>query len=191
MVVTHRGQKTFQIPKIGYINFEVYVQREINNILQSVKDWVHAYVDDIICKAKSLDNLFVKLRILVKIFVAYTILIKLIKSFLNYPNVGLFGQRVDFLGLMTAEDKLQAIKLLAYPNMLEVLKYYLGLNGYLRSYIYFYAQLAKLFQTFKTSLLKGASVASQQRRAYVSKTKLGPITSWELAFFHGLQAALA
>lgn len=75
--------------------------------------------------------------------------------------------------------------------MLGALKYYLGLTGYLRSYIYFYAQLAELFQALKTSFLKGTSIAGQQRWAYTSKTKLGTPTPQELAFFHGLQAALA
>ncbi len=35
-VITHRGQETFQIPIMGYINSVAYVQREIDNILHSV-----------------------------------------------------------------------------------------------------------------------------------------------------------
>lgn len=190
-VVTHRGQETFQVPIMGYVNSEAYVQREIDNILRSVRDWARAYVDDIICGAKSLDDLLVKLRTLFEIFVAYNISIQPTKLFLNYPDVGLLGQRVDSLGLTTAEDKLQAIKLLSYPDTLEALEYYLGLTGYLRSYIHFYVQLAEPLQALKTSLLKSAPVAGQQRRAYASKTKLSTPTPRELASFHGLQAALA
>lgn len=33
MVLTHRGQETFQVPIISYINLIAYVQREIFNIL--------------------------------------------------------------------------------------------------------------------------------------------------------------
>lgn len=35
-VVTHCGQKTFQVPIIGYINSVAYLQREIDNILRNV-----------------------------------------------------------------------------------------------------------------------------------------------------------
>lgn len=190
-VLTHRGQETFQVPIMGYVNSVAYVQREIDNILQGVRDWARAYVDDIICGAKSLDDLLVKLRTLFEIFVAYNISIQPTKSFLNYPDVGLLEQRVDSLGLTTAKDKLQAINLLSYPDTLGALEYYLGLTGYLRSYIHFYAQLAEPLQALKTSLLKGALVAGQQRRAYASKTKLDTPIPRELASFHGLQAALA
>ena len=96
---------------MDYINSVAYVQQEIHNILKSVWDWVHAYVNDIICGAKSLNNLLSKLRILFKIFVAYNISIKLTKTFLNYPNVGLLGQEVNTLGLTIAKKKLNAIRL--------------------------------------------------------------------------------
>lgn len=36
-IVTHRGQKTFQVPIMGYINSVAYVQREIDNILREVR----------------------------------------------------------------------------------------------------------------------------------------------------------
>lgn len=53
-------------------------------------------------------------------------------------------QQVDFLGPTTLEQKLNTIELLIYSNILGALEYYLGLMGYLRSYIYFYVQLTTL-----------------------------------------------
>ena len=138
-VVTHCGQKTFQVPIMGYINSVKYVQREIDNILQEVRAWARAYVNDIICKARSLSDLLKKLRILFKIFLKYNISIKPTKSFFNYPNVRLLGQQVNFLGLTTLEKKLWAIKHLTYLEILGVLKSYLGLTGCLHNYIHFYA----------------------------------------------------
>lgn len=158
-VVTHRGQKIFQVPIMGYINSVAYIQREIDNILCEVRNWACVYVDDIICDAKSLDNLLSKLRILFEIFMAYRILIKPTKSFLNYPDVSLLGQRVDSLGLTTATEKLQTSKLLTYPETLEALEYYLGLTGYLRSYIHFYTQLSELLHSLKIRLLNSAPIS--------------------------------
>ena len=59
-VVTHRGQKTFQVSIMGYINSVAYVQQEIDNILREVRAWAWAYVDDIICGARSLSDLLNK-----------------------------------------------------------------------------------------------------------------------------------
>lgn len=190
-VVTDRGQETFQVPIMGYINSVAYVQREIDNILREVRAWARAYVDDIICSAKSLPDLLSKLQILFDIFLRYNISIKPTKFFLNYPDVGFLGQRVNSLGLTSSDEKLKAIRLLAYPDTLGALEYYLGLTEYLRSYIHFYAQLAAPLQKLKTSLLRHAPVAGQQRRAYASRTKLGSLTPQELASFQSIQDALS
>lgn len=141
-VVTHRGQETFQVPIMGYINSVAYAQQEIDTILRDVREWARAYIDDIVCGGNSLPDLLYKLRILFEIFWRYNISIKPTKSYLNYPDVGLLGQRVNSLGLTTSEEKLKAVRLLQYPETLGALEYYLGLTGYLRSYIHFYAQLA-------------------------------------------------
>ena len=190
-VVTYRGQETFQVPIMGYINSVAYVQREIDNIFRDVRAWARAYIDNIIYGAKSLPDLLDKLRILFDIFLHYNISIKPTKSYLNYPDVGLLGQRVNSLGLTTSEEKLRAIRLLTYPDTLGALEYYLGLTGYLRNYIHFYAQLAVPLQALKTSLLRHAPIGGQQRRAYASKTKLGPPTPQEYASFLGIQDALS
>lgn len=96
-------------------------------------------MDDTIFRAKFLPDLFEKLHILFDIFMKYNISIKPNKSFLNYLNVGLLDQKVHFLDLTTSEKKLKTIKLLNYSETLDALKYYLGLTGYLRNYIHYYA----------------------------------------------------
>ena len=159
--------------------------------MREVRAWARAYVDDIICGARSLSDLLEKLRILFDIFLKYNISIKPTKSFLNYPDVRLLGQLVNSLGLTISEEKLRAIKHITYPDTLGALEYYLGLTGYLRSYIHFYAQLAAPLQALKTSLLRNAPVSGQQRRAYASRTKLPPPTPQEHALFLSIQEALS
>lgn len=97
------------MPIIGYINSVAYFQREIDNILRVIRAWARAYIDDIICGARSLPDLIQKLQVLFKIFLKYNISIKPTKSFLNYPDVGLLGQRIKSLGLTTSAEKLKAI----------------------------------------------------------------------------------
>lgn len=76
---------------MSYINSVAYVQREIDNIIRDVHAWARTYVDDIICRVKSLPNLLNKLRILFDIFLEYNISIKPSKFFFNYPDIGLLS----------------------------------------------------------------------------------------------------
>lgn len=129
-------------------------------------------MDNIIYRTKSLSDLLKNLHILFNIFLKYNISIKPTKIFFNYPDIGLLGQWVNFLGPTTSEEKFRAIKHLIYPKTLSVLKYYLGLTGYFCNYIYFYAQLAFPLQALKTSLLRKTLMNRQQYQAYTLKTKL-------------------
>lgn len=116
---------------------------------------------------------------------AYKILISTIQTLPYLANES------TSLGLTTLDKKLKAVRFLKYPKTLGALEYYLGLTGYLRSCIYFYAQLASPLQALKTSLLKGAPESGQQRRAYASKTRLQPPSAKEHAAFEALQEALS
>lgn len=175
---------------MGYINSIAYVQRKIDTIFCEVREWAQAYINDIVCDTTFVSELLAKLWILFNIFVNYNISIKPTKTFFNYPNIGLLGQRVNSLGLTTAEDKLRAIQLLCYPDILEALVYYLGLIGYLRSYVHYYTQLAEPLQSLKTMLLKSVPVSGTQKRSFTSKTKFPIPTLFEEGSFLSLQESL-
>lgn len=136
-------------------------------------------------------NSLTKLRVFFKIFLCYNISIQPTKSYLNYSDVALLGQRVNFFGLSTSKEKLKVVRFLKYPKTLAALEYYLGFTEYLRSYIHYYAQLTSLLQILKTSPLKRAPESGQQRWAYVSKIKLEISIEKELAAFDVLQLALS
>ena len=138
-VISHRGQETFNVPVMGCMNSIAYVQRQIDRILRPMKAFASVYVDDIISSAKSFVEHLANLRTLFQLFVRNNISISSGKTFLDYPNINLLGRRVDFFGIATAEDKLEAIKSLRYPATLEDLEHYLGLTGYLRSYVHHFA----------------------------------------------------
>lgn len=128
-------------------------------------------------------DLLKKLRILFDNFVKYNISINPTKSFPNYPDVRLLGQQVNFLIFITLDKKLKVIKHLIYPEILDALEYYLGLTGYQRSYIHFYAQLAALLQALKVFFFRDMTVSSQPHRAYASKIRLKPLISQEYMSF--------
>lgn len=113
------------------INSVVYVQQEINNILHEVQAWIWAYIDNIVYNIRLLPDLLNKLQVLFEIFLCYNISIKPTKLFLNYSDMGLVKQRVNFLRLTNSNKKFKAIYFLNYLKMLRALKYYLDLIGYL------------------------------------------------------------
>ena len=190
-VVKYQGHEIFQVFIVGYINFIAYVQQEINTILCVGDVWSFVYIDDIVGGATSVADAFQEPRVLFEIFVAYNISIKRTKIYLNYPDIGFLGQRVNFLGLTTSDDKLRAIQLLCYSKTLGALEYYLGLIGYLQSYIHFYAQLTEPLQLLKTLLLRSAPIAGAKRRDFASKTKLPLSSQAEKASFLSLQDTLS
>lgn len=120
------------------MNLIVYVQRQIDKILRSVKAFATTYVNNIVTKAKSFAKHIANLRELFKLFVNHNISISPIKTFLEYPNINLLDRRVDSFSLTIAEDKLKVIKALKYPTSLGDLEYYLGLADYLYNYIHYF-----------------------------------------------------
>ena len=138
-VVTHRGQETFNVPLMGYCNSPVYVQRQTDRLLRPFKDFAKGYVDDIVIFSKTLQEHILHLRQVFTLFQRVGIALKPSKSFMVYPNVQLLGQRVDSFGLSTPHERLAAISKLKFPLTLAALETYLGMIGYLRNYIAWYA----------------------------------------------------
>ena len=131
---------------MGYKGSIAYVQREIDRVLRLYRDFARAYVDDVVIASKTLDEHVEHLYKVFALFLEKGISVKLIKFYVGYPSVKLLGQRVDSLGLSTAEEKLEAILKLEFPLTLSALETYLGLIGYLRNYIPRYAQVLQPLQ---------------------------------------------
>ena len=185
-VVSHRGQKIFNVSIMRYMNSIAYVQRQIDKILRSIKDFAQAYINDIVVGSKSLREHIAHLRRLFQLLVEYNIVIAPTKTFLNYSNINLLDRKVDSFDMTTAKNKLKTISEISYPSTLGDLKHYLGLTDYLRSFVYYYAQLANPLQNLKTRLLKQAPIKDNPRRAYSFKMHLSEASSQEEQSFNSL-----
>ena len=195
-VVSHRGQEVFNVAVMGYRNSPAYVQRRIDTILRPCRAYARAYVDDICIFSKSLREHIAHLREVFKILNSYNISLKPTKAFIGYPSVQLLGQRVDALELTTAQDKLEAITALEFPKTLKALETYLGMTGYLRHYIPFYAQIAEPLQNRKTSLNKdlrqrNINTEGGARKKAVAALSIMAPSPTELDAFHHLQTLFA
>ena len=190
-VVTHRGQETFNVPLMGYCNSPAYVQRQTDRLLRAFKAFAKGYVDDIVVFSKTLAEHLSHLRQIFALFKRVGVALKATKSFIGYPNVQLLGRRVDSFGLSTPHERLAAISKLKFPLTLAALETYLGMTGYLRNYIAWYAQIARPLQNRKTELLKPSPKGGRERKSFSATTKLTDPTEAELASFDALQNLLS
>ena len=189
-VISHRGQETFNVAVMGYKGSVAYVQRQIDRILRSHKDFAKAYVDDIVVASKTLEEHLFHLNQVFQTLVNAGICIKPTKAFIGYPSIELLGEHVDSMGLTTSEEKIRAISMLTFPNSLRKLETYLGLTCWLRKYVSMYAGISKPLQDRKTELLKDAPKSGSARKSFTSKTRFEPTKS-ELEAFRSIQRALS
>ena len=137
---------------MGYKGSPTYVQRQTDAMLRPLRKFARAFVDDIVVFSHTLTEHLEHLNQLFSLLRAKNVSLAPTKSFLGYPSVMLLGQRVDSLGMTTAEEKIQAITALKFPRTLRELETFLGLTGWLRSSIPRYAQRAQPLQDRKTRL---------------------------------------
>ena len=176
---------------MGYRNLPAYVQQMIDQILRPFQTFARAYVDDIVIFSKSFEEHLEHLDQVFKTLSNYNICLAPEKSFLGYPSVALLGQRVDAFGLATSADKLAAIAQLAFPKTLRQLDHYLGLTGYLRQYVPYYAAVVRPLQQRKVALTQGLRlrlVKGNARKNAASRLGINMPTPKELNAFHHLQS---
>lgn len=190
-VVSHRGQEHFNVAVMGYKNSVSYVQRQIDRILRPFRHFARAYIDDVVVFSKTLEEHVAHLREIFEILRHMRISINPKKAFLGFPSVRLLGQYIDSFGMASTEDKLLAISQLHFPGTLRALEQFLGMTGWLRQYVQFYAGIAQPLQDRKTALLRKGPVAGRARQTYADKTKVDNPTPLEEASFLQLRKALS
>lgn len=137
---------------MGYKGSPPYVQRQTNAMLRPLREFVRAFVNDIIIFSRTLNEHESHLRQLFQLLRKRRASLAPSKSFLRFPSIMLLGQRVDSLGMSTSKEKIKAITALRFPYSLRDLEIFLGLTGWLRNSIPRYAQRAQPLQERKTAL---------------------------------------
>ena len=89
--------------------------------------------------------------------------------------------------MATAEAKLAAILQLAFSRSLKDLEAYLGLIGYLRQYILYYAHWTRPFQKHRTLLNCSVNVGGNAHQMIVARTYIIMPSNRKLTVFHHLQ----
>ena len=113
---------------MNFKNNSAYVQRQIDRLLQKYREFVKAYMNDIVIFNKTFDEYLFHLNIIFQLFKRMNIVIKLIKTYLNCFSIILFNQKMNSLDFITVEKKLKIIFKLQFSNLFKLLKFYLNLT---------------------------------------------------------------
>ena len=182
---------------MDYQNSPPDVQQQMDWILWAIHTFTRDYVNNIIIFSKTLDEHVSHLHQVFQLFQDLGISLEPKKSYLGYPTVTLLGQWIDALGLTTASEKIKVISDLQFPLTLKALETYLGLTGWVRSYIPYYAQVTAPLQARKMALAKAAPTKGTARKQHTSRVLLnylawppGCTTQWAVQVFRPALGAL-
>ncbi len=166
IVISHREQEQFNVCVMNYKNSFVYVQRQTDFMLSDLRDFVKAYIDDIVIFFKTLENHLHHLSLLFNRLLNYNVILNSKKVFLDYSFIMLLDQMIDALDLITAKEKLTIIVNLIFSYTLKKLKIYLDLIDHLRVYVFWYAQVSLSLQQRKILLLKDSLIKEKSRKIF-------------------------
>ena len=193
-VITHQSLEHFNIVVIRFQNFSSYVQRQIDQILQSHCTYTQIYINDIIVFSKTLEKYIAYLDTVFKLLDSLDIVLVSTKIFLRFSSTTLLSQKIDSLSMTAAAEKIQAISKLAFLIILQNLKHYLSLIRWLCDYVSYYAQIVKSLQIRKTEILQNIikSESSERKRKIAAHSmRLIELTDIEIAAFTCLQKILS
>lgn len=185
-VVSHRGLEHFLVPVMGFKGSPPYVQRISDEIFRDFRGFMRPYMDDYVIASPTFESHLEHLAMVLERLDNYGFTLNPAKCHIGYPSIQLLGQKVDALGLATAEDKLVAIRKIKLPQTLKDLERYLGLTGYLRQYVPYFSQLKDALEQEKTRLLKDAPKSGHARSSFASNKRIIP-TPEIIASFNAVQ----
>jgi hypothetical protein len=87
---------------MGYKNSPPYAQGQIGHILSPHRVYAKAYLDKLVIFPRTLEDHLAHLEARFSALSTYRIILRGDKSFIGYPSINLFGQRVYGFGLTTS-----------------------------------------------------------------------------------------
>jgi hypothetical protein len=190
-VVTHRGQEEFGVVLMGYKGSAAHQQRYMDEFLAEFIEWASCYIDDIIVASKTFQDHVAQLEALFTKMENANLALNPRKCSIGFKKIQLLGHIVDQFGIYTVEAKTAAIRNMSFPRTLAELEYFLGLTGYYRQFVPFYALRAAPLRKLATDLTKNIKKANQKRAVKAELVAVPPPTQKQLESFTQLKEALS
>ena len=186
-VVSHREQKTFNVTIKRLRNSLFYVQKQIDRVLRSYKNYFKAYINDMIVFSKTKQNHMTHLRKIFNILIENNIIVNSLKAFIEFSFVTLLKQRMTSLKLSIEAEKIKVISSLFFFRTFDELNIYLEFTNWFKQYVFNYVVKSESLQNRKTTLFKSTSKVENAKKSYIFKTKLLQSTTNEIVAFKYIQ----
>jgi hypothetical protein len=175
-VSPHRGQEQLTVSTMGLASSPSFFQHRMEQLFgKYLWKFVLVYIDDTIIFSKDIDSHIRHLSTVLRILCKSGATLSLAKCFFAQPGLRALGHFVSRLGLSTVEQKVEAVRALAFPTNLQELEHGLGFFGYYRKFVPYFAAIARPLQILKTRGFKGVSVDKKIRKAHAIKTKVADV----------------
>lgn len=137
-------------------------------MLRFCRFFVKIYIDDVIIFSKIENEHLHHLKQIFKIFKQHNILIKSIKIFITYSSIRLLKQKVNFLNLITDENKFRVINNFKFSIIFRQLEHYFDLTDWLWNYVEKYVKITESLKNKKIVILKKLSFNVESTRRIFS-----------------------
>lgn len=171
-VISHRGKEKLLTAVMGYVNSVAHVQKFAEREFRAFRHCLQVYIDDWLVHSKTLEDHATHLLQILSRMEELNITMSLKKTFIGYPSIVHLGALVDQYGYSTPKQKLEAIAKLEMPRTLKELESYMGMVGYLRHFVPFFAQLIAPLAARKKEMLKEYKPKSNSGAAHDQLDKL-------------------
>ncbi|KAH5621114.1 hypothetical protein HBI23_240920 [Parastagonospora nodorum] len=180
---SHWGQEILNVAGMGFRNSVQHVQRQGDLILKDMRHFARAYVDDFVVFSNTWEEHLQHLRMFLKRLDQYRFSLSPKKAFIGYPTIELLGQRVDAFGLSSTEERIAAMRNLAFPRTAADLETYIGAISFLRDKTPYLTQLARPLEELKTELLREApKKRGHARKKYAMDVQIREVPALREAF---------
>ena len=176
-IISHRDQEIFNITVMRFINSVSYVQCQINDILQSLHEFVWAYINDIIVFSKILKKHKNHLHHFFSLLIEKNIIINLKKTFIKFSIIWFLNQKVSFLDLIIMKEKIKIIAKLKFSRNLTNLEIYFKFIKWMHQYILYYVFVTESLQKQKILLMYNTFQKKSSCKMFVKKIFLKISTS--------------
>ena len=139
-MINHRGQKKSNVVFMNYKDSSSYIQRQIDVMFRSFKDFIKVYVDNIIIYSRILIEHVIYSNKIFDLFRDKRVSLAFIKFYLKYSSIILLNQKMNLLNMFISAKKIAVIIALRFSNNLKKIDHFLDLIKYLRLLILKYAQ---------------------------------------------------
>jgi len=163
----------------------------MDDFLLEFIEWACCYIDDIIVASRTFEDHLAQLGALFAKLATANLALNPRKCSIGFKKIQLLGHIVDQFGIYTVEAKTAAIRNMAFPSTLAELEYFLGLTGYYRQFVPFYALRAAPLRKLATELTKGIRLENQKRAVRAETVKVPPPTEKQMESFNQLKDALS